>query len=35
MSTFLFVIGLFVLMGAFALLAGAFIRAGQGERDDE
>lgn len=35
MNTFLFVIGLFVLMGAFAFLVGAFIRAGQGERDDE
>lgn len=35
MSTFLFAIGLFVLMGAFAFLVGAFIRSGQGERDDE
>jgi hypothetical protein len=35
MSTFLFVIGLFVLMGAFAFLVGAFVRSGQGERDDE
>lgn len=35
MSTFLFVIGLFVLMGAFAFLVGAFIRSGQGERDEE
>lgn len=34
MSTFLFVIGLFCLMGAFAFLVGAFIRAGQGERDE-
>jgi hypothetical protein len=35
MSTFLLAIGLFVLMGAFAFLVGAFIRSGQGERDDE
>ncbi len=34
MSTFLFVIGLFGLMGVFAFLVCAFIRAGQGERDE-
>jgi hypothetical protein len=34
MSTFLFVIGLFVLMGAFAFLVGAFIRSAQGEREE-
>lgn len=35
MSTFLFVIGLFVLMGVFAFLVGKFIRTGYGERDEE
>ncbi len=35
MNTFLLAIGLFILMGVFAFLVGAFIRAGQGERDDE
>lgn len=35
MSTFLLAIGLFVLMGAFAFLVGAFIRTGYGERDEE
>lgn len=35
MNTFLLVIGLFCLMGAFAFLVGAFIRTGQGERDEE
>ncbi len=35
MSTFLLAIGLFVLMGAFAFLVGAFIRIGYGESDEE
>lgn len=34
MITFLFVISLFCLMGAFAFLVGAFIRAGQGEIEE-
>tara|TARA_Y100001937_G_C7061010_1_gene303716 strand:- start:72 stop:179 length:108 start_codon:yes stop_codon:yes gene_type:complete len=35
MSTFLFAIGLFVLMGVFAFLVGAFIRIGYGELEDQ
>lgn len=35
MSTFLFAIGLFVLMGVFAFLVGAFIRTSYGECDDQ
>lgn len=34
MSTFIFLLGLFVFLGACALLVGAFMRAGQGEREE-
>ncbi len=34
MSTFLFLIGLFVLMGAYAFLVGAFLRKKLCKRDE-